>query len=47
MSFLRDGLEEFPDNAKYSLGKGSYNLALFNVEQFIQLYAISHLPEGR
>ncbi|MCY0860909.1 MAG: HEPN domain-containing protein [Metallosphaera prunae] len=39
MSFLRDRAEEFLDNARYSLGKGYYNLTLFNVEQFIQLYA--------
>ncbi|BCS92619.1 HEPN domain-containing protein [Metallosphaera javensis (ex Sakai et al. 2022)] len=39
MSFLRDRAEEFLDNAKYNLNKGYYNLTLFDVEQFIQLYA--------
>jgi HEPN domain. len=37
MSFLRDRAEEFLDNAKYNLGKGFYNLVMFDIEQFIQL----------
>ena len=39
MSFLRDEAEEFLDNAKYNLGKGFYNLVMFDIEQFIQLYS--------
>jgi len=39
MSFLRDRAEEFLDNAKYNLGKGFYNLVMFDIEQFIQLYS--------
>ena len=35
MSFLRDRAEEFLDNAKYNLGKGFYNLVVFDIEQFI------------
>ncbi|BCU67663.1 DNA-binding protein [Sulfolobales archaeon HS-7] len=38
MSFLRDRAEEFLDNAKYNLGRGFYNLVMFDVEQYIQLY---------
>jgi len=39
MSFLRDRAEEFLDNAKYNLGKGFYNLVMFDIEQFIQFYS--------
>ncbi|BBG24801.1 HEPN domain-containing protein [Sulfuracidifex tepidarius] len=48
MSFLKDRAEEFLDNARYDLSKGYYNLTLFNVEQFIQLYAkyILYLKSG-
>ncbi|WP_054837085.1 HEPN domain-containing protein [Metallosphaera hakonensis] len=48
MSFLKDRAEEFLDTAKYDLSKGYYNLTLFNVEQFIQLFSkyILYLKSG-
>jgi len=42
MSFLRRRAEAFLDTAKINFSRGYYDLVLFHVEQFIQLY-LKHL----
>ncbi|WP_338599100.1 HEPN domain-containing protein [Sulfolobus tengchongensis] len=38
MSFLKERAEKFLITAEFNFQKGFYDLVLFNVEQYIQLY---------